>query len=113
MAPDLQQKKREVRKTREGFGHALVELGEKNPNVVVLVGDLVESTMTSFFAERFPERFFEIGVAEQNMMCIAAGLTVRGKIPFLSTYGAFASCRSADQIRVTVAHSNLNVNIGG
>ncbi len=111
--PEVMSKKWEMRKTREGFGHALVELGETNPNVVVLVGDLVESTMTSFFAERFPERFFEIGVAEQNMMNIAAGLSVRGKIPFLSTYGAFASCRSADQMRVTVAYSDLNVKIGG
>jgi transketolase len=113
MPAELQQRKFEMRKTREGWGHALVELGETNPNVVVLVGDLVESTMTSFFAEKFPERFFEIGIAEQNMVNIAAGLSVRGKIPFLSTYGAFASCRSADQIRVTVAYTNLNVKIGG
>jgi transketolase len=113
MPAEMQQKKWEVKKTREGFGHALVELGEKNPDVVVLVGDLVESTMTNFFAERFPERFFEIGIAEQNMVGIAAGLSTRGKIPFLSTYGAFASCRAADQIRVTLAYSKLNVKIGG
>ncbi len=113
MPIELQNKKLEMRKTREGFGHALVELGEKNPNVVVLVGDLVESTMTNFFAEKFPDRFFECGIAEQNMTNIAAGLSVRGKIPFLSTYGAFASCRAADQIRVTLAYSNLNVKIGG
>jgi len=111
--PTETQKKWEMRKTREGFGHALVDLGEKNPNVVVLVGDLVESTMTSFFAERFPERFFEIGIAEQNMTGIAAGLAAKGKIPFLSTYGAFATCRAADQIRVTLAYSNLSVKIGG
>src|SRR5258705_11358119 len=103
----------EMRKTREGFGRALVDLGERDPRVVVLVGDLSESTMVSFFAERFPERFIQVGIAEQNMMCIAGGLAAMGKIPFLATYGAFASCRSADQMRVTVAYSNLNVKIGG
>jgi transketolase len=69
--------------------------------------------MTSFFAEAFPERFFEIGIAEQNMACIAAGMAAMGKIPYFSTYGAFASCRSADQLRVTIAYSNLPVKIGG
>ncbi|HVP38905.1 MAG TPA: transketolase C-terminal domain-containing protein [Candidatus Saccharimonadales bacterium] len=103
----------ETRRTREGFGQALVELGERDPRVVVLVGDLSESTAVNLFAQRFPERFFEIGIAEQNMTGIAAGLAASGKVPFLSTYGAFASCRAADQIRVTVAYSNLNVKIGG
>ena len=103
----------ERRKTREGFGRALVALGERDPRIVVLVGDLTESTMVSFFAERFPERFIEVGAAEQNMTGIAAGLAAAGKIPFLATYGAFASCRAADQLRVTVAYSNLNVKIGG
>ena len=103
----------EMKKTREGFGRALVDLGERDPRIVVLVGDLSESTMVSFFAERFPERFIQVGIAEQNMMCIAAGLAAMGKIPFLATYGAFASCRAADQIRVTVAYTNLNVKIGG
>src|SRR5258706_1489807 len=103
----------EMRKTREGFGRALVDLGERDPRVVVLVGDLSESTMASFFAERFPERFIQVGIAEQNMTCIAAGLAAMGKIPFLATYGAFASCRAADQVRVTVAYTNLNVKIGG
>ncbi|MBI5710884.1 MAG: transketolase family protein [Candidatus Eisenbacteria bacterium] len=103
----------EKKKTREGFGRALVALGEADPRIVVLVGDLVESTMTSFFAERFPERFIEVGIAEQNMTGIAAGLAAMGKIPFLATYGAFATCRAADQLRVTVAYSDLNVKIGG
>src|SRR5262249_26142356 len=103
----------EMKKTREGFGRALVDLGEQDPRIVVLVGDLAESTMVHFFAERFPERFIEVGIAEQNMMCIARGLAAMGKIPFLATYGAFASCRSADQMRVTVAYTNLNVKIGG
>jgi transketolase len=103
----------EMKKTREGFGRALVELGEENPDVCVLVGDLSESTMTHFFAQRFPERFFQMGVAEQNMCGVAAGLAVMGKIPFYSTYGAFAACRDLDQIRVTLCYTNLNVKIGG
>jgi transketolase len=102
-----------MRKTREGFGHGLVDLGERDPNVVVLVGDLSESTMVHFFAKRFPERFIQVGIAEQNMMCIAAGLAASGKIPYLATYGAFAAFRSADQVRVTVCYSNLPVKIGG
>lgn len=103
----------EMRRTREGFGHGLVDLGESRPDVVVLVGDLRESTNVSYFAERFPERFIEVGIAEQNMMCVAAGLAAVGKIPYLATYGAFASCRSADQMRVTVAYTDLPVKIGG
>jgi len=103
----------EKRRTREGFGRALVALGERDPRIVVLVGDLAESTMVHLFAERFPERFIEVGVAEQNMTGIAAGLAAAGRIPFLATYGAFASCRAADQLRVTVAYSDLNVKIGG
>src|SRR5580765_6487929 len=101
--------KAEMKKTREGFGRALVDLGEQDPRIVVLVGDLTESTMVSFFAEKFPERFIQVGIAEQNMACVAA----MGKIPFFATYGAFASCRAADQIRVTIAYTNLNVKIAG
>ena len=103
----------EMKKTREGFGRALVALGEKDPRIVVLVGDLSESTMVHFFAERFPERFIQVGIAEQNMCGVAAGLAAMGKIPYFATYGAFASCRAADQIRVTVAYTNLNVKIAG
>lgn len=103
----------EMKKTREGFGRALVALGEQDPRIVVLVGDLAESTMVHFFAERFPERFVQVGIAEQNMCNVAAGLAAAGKIPFFATYGAFASCRAADQIRVTVAYSNLPVKIAG
>ena len=103
----------EMKKTREGWGRALLELGEKNPDVVVLVGDLTDSTMVGFFAERFPDRFFQMGVAEQTMACVAAGLAAMGKVPFYTTYGAFAACRDLDQLRVTVCYTNLNVNIGG
>jgi len=111
--PIVLPEKVEMKKTREGFGRALVDLGEQDPRIVVLVGDLTESTMVSFFAERFPDRFIQVGIAEQNMCGIAAGLAAMGKIPFFATYGAFATCRAADQIRVTVAYSNLNVKIGG
>jgi len=104
---------KEKKKTREGFGKALEELGEKNPNVVVLVGDLAESTMVHFFAKKFPERFFNMGVAEQNMTNVAAGLSLTGKISFFSTYGAFAACRNLDHVRITICYSNLNVKIGG
>ncbi len=110
-APSLA--KPEMKRTREGFGHGLLDLGQKRPEVVVLVGDLSGSTNVNFFAEKFPERFVQIGVAEQNMMGVAAGLAAVGKIPYLATYGAFASCRSADQIRVTVAYTDLPVKIGG
>ena len=105
--------KPEMKKTREGFGRGLVELGKTNPNVVVLVGDLADSTMTNLFQAEFPERFIEVGIAEQNMMTVAAGLSLVGKIPFLSTYGAFAACRSLDQVRVTLCYGNMNVKIGG
>jgi transketolase len=103
----------EMKKTREGFGRALLALGEKDPRIVVLVGDLAESTMVHWFGEKFPERFIQVGIAEQNMCGVAAGLAAMGKIPFWATYGAFASCRAADQLRVTVAYSNLDVKIGG
>jgi transketolase len=111
MEPNLA--KPEMKRTREGFGHGLLDLGEKRSDVLVLVGDLSGSTNVSFFAEKYPDRFIQVGVAEQNMMCIAAGLAAVGKVPFLATYGAFASCRSADQIRVTVAYTDLPVKIGG
>jgi transketolase len=103
----------EYKLTREGWGKALVELGRENPNIVVLVGDLAVSTSVNLFKEAFPDRFIECGIAEQNMATIAAGLSLTGKIPFFATYGAFASCRAADQIRVTICYSNLNVKIGG
>jgi len=103
----------EMKKTREGFGRGLTDLGHQDENVVVLVGDLTDSTMVSFFAEAYPDRFIQVGIAEQNMMTVAAGLSLVGKIPFLSTYGAFASCRSLDQIRVTLCYGDLNVKIGG
>jgi transketolase len=102
-----------MEKTRVGFGHGLVELGEKDERIVVLVGDLMESTNVNFFAERFPQRFIQVGVAEQNMALLAAGLSLIGKIPFFSTYGAFAAYRCLDMLRITLCYSNVNVKIGG
>lgn len=99
--------------TRDGYGKALVELGEKNPNIVVLTGDLSESTRSNWFAEKFPERFIEVGVAEQNMMGIAAGLALSGKIPFVSSYATFNPGRNWDQLRVSVCYSMANVKVAG
>lgn len=99
--------------TRHGFGEALVELGEKHDNIIVLGGDITGSVMTSFFQERFPERFFNIGIAEQNATTIAAGFALSGKIAFFSSYSAFAAFRNTDQLRVSVAYNNANVKIGG
>jgi len=99
--------------TRFGFAEALVELGEKNPNIVVLGADVTGSVLTSFFKQRFPERFFSIGVAEQNATTIAVGLALSGKIPFFATYSAFSAFRNADQLRISVCYNNANVKIGG
>ena len=103
----------EMKRTREGFGHGLVDLGEKDERIVVLVGDLTDSTNVNFFAKKFPDRFIEVGVAEQNMASVAAGLSLIGKIPYFSTYGAFAAYRSLDMLRITLCYSNTNVKIGG
>jgi transketolase len=96
---------------REVFGKTLVELGKENPAVVVLDADLSPSTMTGYFKQAFPERFFEIGIAEANMMGIAAGLAANGKIPFASTFAVFATGRCFDQIRVSIAQGKFNVKI--
>jgi len=97
--------------TREAYGKFLVELGKENKEIVVLDADLSSSTMTKYFAEEFPERFFQCGLEEQNMMSIAAGLAATGKIPFVSTFAVFASCRCFDQVRVCIAQPKLNVKI--
>lgn len=99
--------------TRHGFGHGLVELGEKYDNVIVLGGDITGSVMTSYFRDKFPDRFFSIGVAEGNATTIAAGFALSGKIAFFSSYSAFAAFRNSDQLRVSVAYNNVNVKIGG
>ncbi|KKM09759.1 transketolase [Clostridiales bacterium PH28_bin88] len=97
--------------TREAYGRALVEMGETNPDIVVLDADLAKSTKTIDFGKKFPERFFDMGIAEQNMIGTAAGLALAGKIPFASTFAVFATGRAFEQIRNTVAYPKLNVKI--
>ncbi|HYM65643.1 MAG TPA: transketolase C-terminal domain-containing protein [Candidatus Sulfotelmatobacter sp.] len=103
----------EQKATRDGFGEALVELGEKNPNVVVLTADLSESTRTDGFEKKFPERFFEVGVAEQNMAAIAAGLATAGKTAFISSYATFSPGKNWETIRTTIVYNNADVKIAG
>lgn len=99
--------------TRDGYGRGLVALGEKNDKVVVLCADLTESTRSNWFADKFPERFIEVGVAEQNMAGLGAGLSLAGYIPFLSSYAVFSPGRNWDQIRVSICYSGANVKIAG
>ncbi len=103
----------EQKPTRDGYGAGLVLAGEENQNVVALCADLVESTRAEAFAKKFPERFFEIGVAEQNMATIAAGLGVSGKIPYISSYATFSPGRNWEQIRTTIAYNDSNVKVAG
>src|SRR3972149_1616364 len=97
--------------TRQAYGDALVELGEKNKDIVVLDADLSKSTTTAKFGKKFPERFFNMGVAEANMMNTAAGLATCGKIAFVSSFSIFATGRAWEQIRNTICYSGLNVKI--
>lgn len=99
--------------TRESFGKALVELGKENKDVVVLTADLAGATKTSLFEKEFPDRFINVGIAEQNLIGISAGLATTGKIPFASTFAMFAAGRAYDQIRNSVAYPKLNVKICG
>lgn len=98
---------------RLAYGEALVELGKENANIVALEADLGKSTFSSMFQEAYPDRYFEMGIAEQNMLSTAAGLAVSGKIAFASTFAAFASGRAYDQIRQTISIGKLNVKICG
>src|SRR3989338_9180985 len=95
----LDLKKVEQKPTRDGYGHGLLEAGRKNKNVVVLCADLTESTRSEAFAKEFPERFVEMGVAEQNMASVASGMAAVGKIPFISSYAMFSPGRNWEQIR--------------
>ncbi len=101
----------EKKDTRSGFGAGLSELGKSNPNVVALCADLTGSLKMDAFEKEFPERFFQIGIAEANMMGIAAGLTIGGKIPFTGTFANFSTGRVYDQIRQSIAYSGKNVKI--
>ncbi|MEK7192039.1 MAG: transketolase C-terminal domain-containing protein [Patescibacteria group bacterium] len=111
--PKIFDKDIEMKPSRDGYGDGLVIAGENNDNVVVLSADLTESTRSLKFSEKFPERFFEIGVAEQNMAAIAAGLGISGKIPFMSSYATFSPGRNWEQIRTTIAYNDSNVKIAG
>jgi len=98
-------------RTRDGFGEALVKLGEINDKIVALSSDLAHSVRAMWFAQKFPERFFQIGIAEANMTGIAAGLARVGKIPFMSTFGVFITGRNWDQVRMSIAYPDMNVKI--
>ena len=108
-------------KTRDGYGKGLVKAGEKHPNIVVLCADLSESTRSLWFQQRFPERYVQVGVAEQNMASLASGMAAAGKIVFISSYAAFSPGRNNEQIRTTISYNNwksklgkeINVKIGG
>ncbi len=109
----LDKAKLEQKPTRDGYGFGLIEAGEKDTRVVVLCADLTESTRSEGFAKKFPERFVELGVAEQNMATIASGMANYGKIPFISSYAAFSPGRNNEQIRTTISLNNLPVKIAG
>ncbi len=98
--------------TRQSYGEALVELGKNNDKVVVLDADLAGATKTNMFSKEFPDRFFDMGIAEQDMIATAAGFATCGKIPFASTFAVFATGRVYDQIRNSICYPNLNVKIG-
>lgn len=102
----------EMKDTRSGFGDALTELGKTNSNVVALTADLTGSLKMNDFAKNHPERFFQVGIAEANMMGMAAGMAITGKIPFTGTFANFSSARVFDQVRQSIAYSEKNVKIG-
>lgn len=99
--------------TRNGYGDGLIVAGDKDKNVVVLSADLTESTRSEAFSKKFPDRFVELGVAEQNMATVAAGMGLSGKIPFISSYAAFSPGRNWEQIRTTISYNDSNVKIAG
>lgn len=111
--PDLFSEHQQSVPTRNGYGDALLELGEHDERVVVLTADLAESTRAHLFRDKYPERFIDCGVAEQNMVGVAAGLALTGKIPFLSSYAVFMPGRAWDQVRVSVCYSQTNVKLVG
>lgn len=105
--------KEEKKATRQSYGEALLELGKSNKNVVVLDADLAGATKSGIFQKEFPDRFFDMGIAEQNMIATAGGMATCGKIPFASTFAVFATGRAYDQIRNSICYPNLNVKICG
>jgi transketolase len=113
LASDVLRKEVKQEPTRAGFGRGLVTAGERNPSVVALCADLTESTKMDGFAKAFPERFVEMGIAEQNLVTVASGMALTGKIPFISSYAAFSPGRNWEQIRTTVCLNEANVKIVG
>lgn len=111
--PKLFDKKVEQVPIRQGFGEGLLFVGEKNPNVVGLCADLTESTKMNLFAKKFPERFVEIGISEQNMASVASGMAAMGKIPYISSYAMFSPGRNWEQIRTTICYNDRPVIIAG
>jgi len=109
----LDKAKLEAKPTRDGFGLGAVAAGKKDPNVVVLCADLSESTRAQMFQKEFPDRYVEVGVAEQNMASLAAGMALAGKVPFIASYAAFSPGRNNEQIRTTISLNNANVKIMG
>lgn len=103
----------EQKPTRSGYGEGLVLLGDKDPNVIVLTADLSESTKCEDFAKKYPERFFDVGVAEQNMAAVAAGMAVSGKTVFISSYATFSPGKNWETIRTTIVYNQANVKIAG
>ncbi|MBI3627275.1 MAG: transketolase family protein [Candidatus Sungbacteria bacterium] len=103
----------EQKPTRNGYGEGLVKAGEADPNVVALCCDLTDSTRTQLFKEKFPDRFIEMGVAEQNMASVASGLAAVGKVPFIASYAMFSPGRNWEQIRTTICYNESNVKIAG
>jgi transketolase len=111
--PDIFSKDVEKAHTRDGYGKGVVELGEKDERIVVLCADLAESTRSHWFKEKFPNRYIEIGVAEQNLATVASGMANYGKIPFISSYACFSPGRNYEQIRTTISLNNVPVKIMG
>ena len=99
--------------TRDGYGKGVVEAGERDERVVVLCADLMESTRSHWFQEKFPERYIELGVAEQNLATVGSGLANYGKIPFIASYAAFSPGRNNEQIRTTISLNNVPVKVCG
>lgn len=112
--PDtLEKEKLEQKSTRDGYGKGVVEAGEKDADVVVLCADLMESTRSHWFNEKFPDRYVELGVAEQNLAALAAGMALAGKTPFIASYAAFSPGRNNEQIRTLISIQNTNVKVCG
>lgn len=103
----------ETKPTRDGFGLGTIEAGKKNANVIVLCADLKESTRAEWFEKEFPERFIEVGIAEQNMACLGAGFAAAGKVPYIASYAAFSPGRNYEQIRTTIALNEMHVIVCG